>query len=264
MNVAEPWKSDLNSALSLIFAPDLRPSAEDVLRLVKSSEDWPANGPGGEIQPTGFAVSHQPKPSAGWLEILADGLTFDLVGLTPAPGAPLPEMAHWYGFREEPRTERAEAITLVPGENLHGAQNLLPVMRAMTAMATRLVALDHVKAVVWHPARSAMAPAAFTTAIGNWLQGGAFPSLALTALFADGDGAMRTEGLAFFIGQELLIEPFPGISMAQNAKIAARLINLLVGNITITNRFDFTGPNGEYFSVEPSDNDRFLRVWRKS
>jgi len=229
-----------------------------------SSEGWATNGSGGEIQPAGFAVSHKPETSAGWLELLASGLTFDLVGLAPAPAAPLPDIAHWYGFRDEPPVEPGEAITLVPGEQLQGAENLLPVMRVMTAMASRLAALDNVKAIVWHPARSAMAPAAFTAAIGNWLQGGAFPALGLTALFPDGDGAIRSEGLAFFTGQELIIEPSIGITTNENVKISARIINQLVGSNTVRQRFDFIGPNGEYLSVEPSDNDRFLRVWGKT
>ena len=269
VDVTAPWELKSNAALSFIFEPGQRPSADDVLRLVQSSggRAWEKLGGDewlGKNQATGFAISHKPEPSAGWLEILAGGLTFDLAGLTPAPSGPLPEMAHWYGFREKPRVEVAEAITLVPGEHLQGAENLLPVTRVMTATATRLAALDNVKAVVWHPARSAMAPAVFTTSIGNWLQGGAFPALGLTALFPDGNGAIRSEGLAFFIGQELLIEPSIGISTAQNVKIAARLINHLVGSNTIQQRFDFIGPNGEYLSVEPSGNDRFLRVWTKS
>ena|SRR5579863_4603 len=268
-NLAVPRDAPPHPGLSLVFAPGQRPSADDVLRLLQSSggrawEKLGGEGWLGENQATGFAISHKPEPSAGWLEILAWGLTFDLAGLAPAPPAPLPEMAHWYGFREKPRAEPLEAITLIPGEHLQGAENLLPVMRAMTAMATRLAAIDKVKAVVWHPARSAMAPDAFTTAIGNWLQGGPFPALGLTALFPDSDGAMRSEGLAFFIGRELLIEPSLGTTTAQKAQIAARLINQLVGSNTILKRFDFIGPNGEYFSVEPSDNDRFLRVWSKS
>ena len=56
-----PWETQSNARLSLLFEPGQRLSAVDVLRLAESRE------PG----VSGFAVSHQPEPSAGWLELLA-------------------------------------------------------------------------------------------------------------------------------------------------------------------------------------------------
>ena len=240
-------------SLSLIFRPGERPAVADVLRLLQSREGA-----------TGWTVCHQPKPSAGCLKIIAGGLTFALSCLAPATPAPIPDMAHWYGFRETPPTDLAEAITLSLGKDLCGGTNALPVIRAMAGLAARLTKLDHVMVVVWHPARCAMAPLAFAAAIGSWLLGGAFPALGLTALFRDADGAIRSEGLAFFTGQELLIEPAPGTTTALDGKIAARLINHLVGIDSIYRRFDFIGPSGEHLSAEPSGNDWLLRVWRKS
>ena len=139
-----PWRSRSNSGLSLLFEPGQRPTADNVLRLVELSNEGQPEKSGskakaGENQATGFAISHRPDPSAGWLEILAGGLTFDLAGLNPGLSAPLPEMAHWYGFRDKP-PDAAEAVTLMPGEQLQGADNLLPVMRVMAATATRLAA----------------------------------------------------------------------------------------------------------------------------
>jgi hypothetical protein len=263
-NSMAPWEAQSNSRLSLIFRPGQRPSAAAVLRLAESSVGSAREQHRRDGLVPGFAVTHQPEPSAGWLELLAGGLTFDLAGLAPAASAPMPTMAHFYGFPERPGPEPAEAITLMPGEQLRGGESLLPVMRTMAGLATRLAALSEVTAVVWHPARCAMAPAVFASAIGRWLAGGAFPSLGLTALFRDGDGAICSEGLAFFIGQELRIDPIISINTEQKAKIAARLINQLVGSDPIHQPFEFIGPNGEKLSVEPSGNDGFLRVWRKT
>ncbi len=212
----------------------------------------------------GFAVSHQPEPDAGWVELLAGGMTFDLAGLAPAAAAPMPAMAHFYGVPARSDPAPAEAITLMPGEQLRGAEHLLPVIRTMAGIATRLAELADVTAVVWHPARCAMAPDAFAATITAWLNGGAFPALGLTALFPDSDGAIRSEGLAFFVGRELRIEPFIGKNTTEYVKIATRLINQLVGSDTIHQPLDLMGPNGEQFSVEPSEHDGLLRAWRKS
>jgi hypothetical protein len=176
----------------------------------------------------------------------------------------MPAAAHFYGFAESPAAEPAEAITLTPGEHLRGGENLLPVVRIMAGLATRLVRLAAVEAVVWHPARAAMAPDAFGSVIANWLKGGAFPALGLTALFRGDDGAIRSEGLAFFTGQELRIEPLIGKTTAQDAKIATRLINHLVGIAAIHQPFELLGPDGEHLSVAPPGHDGFMRVCRKT
>jgi hypothetical protein len=255
---AAPWDAQSNARLSLIFSPGRRPSAADIAQLSHSGATTahPARAPG-------FALSDSAEADAGWVELLAGGMMFDLAGLAPAAAAPLPPMAHFYGFQARP-DPAFEAITLMPGEQLRGAEHLLPVIRTMAGTAIRLAELADVTAVVWHPARCAMAPAVFAATITAWLNGGAFPALGLTALFADSDGAIRSEGLAFFIGRELRIEPFIGKNTTYYAQIATRLINQLVGSETIHQPLDLMGPNGEHFSVEPSEHDGLLRVWRKS
>lgn len=248
------WQAPSPARLSLMFEPGQRPTADDIARLSRSDHA----GPGG------FAVSHQQDPTAGWIELLATGLTFDLAGLAPAPPVPLPTIAHFFGPGAKPALATAEAITLMPGEQLRGAEQMLPVVRIMAGLAARLARLDAVIAIAWHPARIAVAPAAFAAIIAGWLKGGSFPVLALTALFCDNDDAICSEGLAFFTGQELRIEPFTGKNTAYSMKIATRLINHLVGIEPIHQPMNFSGPNGERLSVEPSGNDGLLRVWCKT
>jgi hypothetical protein len=216
-----------------------------------------------QAAPTRFAVSHAPDPAEGWLELIADGLTFDLTGLAPAAAAPMPELLHPFGFAAGADVVPGEAITLIPGEHLRGGEHLLPVVRVMTGIAARLGELAPVKAIAWHPARSVMAPDVFIRLIAAWLAGGAFPALGLTALTPDTDFGLRSEGLTFFTGQELRIEPGTGTTAAADAKIAVRLIHYLVENEAIRAPFDFLGPDGESLCAAPSDNGRYLRVWRK-
>jgi hypothetical protein len=55
-----------------------------------------------------------------------------------------------------------------------------------------------------------------------------FSAIGLTALIPDAQGGVNSEGLAFFIDQEIAVAPAEGVSAADNAKLAARLIHELV------------------------------------
>ena len=138
----------------------------------------------------------------------------------------------------------------------------MPVVRVMTGLAAALLDLPEAQAVVWHPAGTAMAPEAFQQAIGAWLAGGAFPALGLTALVREADGVLRSEGLAFFTGQELRVEPTCGKTPSEAGKIAVRLVHRLVDSQPVLSRQIITGPNGERLIAEPREGGRVVRVWR--
>ncbi|MEY2943142.1 MAG: hypothetical protein RLY97_1156, partial [Pseudomonadota bacterium] len=212
----------------------------------------------------GYALGHSGAEADGVIELLYGGLSFDLLGLMPAEKCPMPDIAHRYGFTAPLANRGLEAITLVAGEHLRGAENLLPVVRGMTAIAAKLTALSGALAVAWHPARSLIAAEPFVRSITSWLDGGAFPALGLTALIRDVDSGLRSEGLAFFTGQELRIEPIHGESAAGAAKIALRLIHMLVGSEAVTKPYEFTGPAGENLRAEPSGNGKYIRIYSKA
>ena len=243
----------LQQGLSLLFPAGHRPTAGDVCRLAESS----AAG----VLP--FSVSHLPDGEPGWLEILSLGLTYDLTGLSPGPAEIFPSIRHRYGLPDS-FGGAIEAIGLYPGEHLGEGANLLPVVRVMTGLAAGLLGLAQAQAVVWHPAGTALGPDAFRQAIGAWLAGGAFPALGLTALVREADGALRSEGLAFFTGQELRVEPTCGKTPSEAGKIAIRLVHRLVDSEPVLSRQIFTGPNGERLIAEPREGGRVVRVWRGS
>jgi hypothetical protein len=203
-----------------------------------------------------FTISHRPAPHEGWAELLAHGLAFDLVGLAPAGPAPAPQPRHHYGIA----ACHGEAVTLQPGAHLSGGEGLLPVVRTTAALGSALAGLDGVVAVVWHPARSACAPALFRAGVDGWLAGGAFPVLALASLELGADGAFRSEGLAFLLGQELRLDSLADGDSAKAGKIAARLIHTLVEEGAVLEAAEFTGPGGERLRAQPTDNGRILRV----
>ena len=239
--------------LSLLFPAGHRPTADAVARLADSASKG--------VLP--FSVSHLPDGEPGWLEILALGLTFDLTGLQPGPAEMFPAIRHRFGLPDA-FGGAIEAISLYPGEHLGEGANLLPVVRVMTGLAAQMLDLAQAQAVVWHPAGTAMEPALFRQSIAAWLNGGAFPALGLTALVREADGALRSEGLAFFTGQELRVEPTCGSTPSEAGKIAVRLVHRLVDSEPVVSRQKITGPNGERLVAEPREGGRVVRVWRGS
>lgn len=206
-----------------------------------------------------FSVSHMPPEAEGWLELLAAGLAFDLAGLKPAAEAPVPEFSHAIGLDPD-RLAGGEAIALVPGDHLAGGRAMLPVVRMQCAIAARLAGLDGACAVAWHPARTMIAPVAFVRMIDAWLGGGAFPALGLTALSRHADGGFSSEGLAFFIGQELQMDPGLAASFADAAKLAVRLIHALVENGPLHAPLSIQAADGTQLWLVPAIGEPIIQV----
>lgn len=240
-------------ALSLLFDPAARPDAAAIHQLARQSAE--------------FSVSHDPaqgggeQAGRGWLELLANGLTYDLNGLPPGNAYAPRQFRHRFDLADSFEPKAFKALSLEPGPHLVGGAAMLPVVRSQAWLATQLCALPGVAAVGWGPARSLCSAAHFTGSVRRWLEGGAFPALGLTALSGTSDGGLHSEGLAFFTGQELRIEPELAADKASAARLGVRLINELVARGKLAQAEQIAGPNGERLTVAPSENGRFVRVW---
>jgi len=244
----------------LLFAPDARPKIADIRQLLRAH----AHGP--------FAISHESAAHEGWLELLASGLTFDLAGLAGAPCELLgesPDERCAYGFASSPPAAPLAQVRLVPGAHLAGSENLLPVVRTMALIAKFLIALPGAKAILWNPAQVVMERDYFSRVIGQWLDGGVFPVLGLTAILRDNSGCIRSRGLGFFTGHEIKIEPASEQTLNLAGKLAIRLVHMLIehglNEDTVVDLPDeIVGVQGERWSLERSGDGRLLRVWQKS
>ena len=244
---------EITSAASLLFAPGARPPAAAIERLANE------NG--------GFSVSLDPAQSGAasdrgdWLELLVNGLTFDLIGLAPGPAAAPPPRTHNFGLDDGPGFSGAEAVTLKPGPHLASGAKMLPVVRSMAWLAAQLADLPGARAVAWHPAHSWSAPGHFRGSVLRWTEGGVFPGLGLAAFAAMPDGGLQSQGLALFTGQELRLEPGLADDRAAVAKIGLRLLHWLVEHGRLKGPESIAGPEGQPLRLEPSGNGRFVRVW---
>ena len=250
-----PKGGKLDNAVALLFAAGCRPRASDlVAHSLKQGQ---------------FAVTFESEPGgpAGdrqWVELLANGLTFDLSGLAPGPAEGPDEGCHFYGFDQLPELGGCEVLRLVPGPHLVSGGPMIPVIRCLAWLAAELATLEGLQAVVWKPARATSAPAYFREGVMRWIGGGAFPGLGLTALQPQQDGTMTSEGLALFTGQELVIDRAIAEDRARAAKLAVRLLHWLVETGPIEQTQSLTGPSGETLMLEPDHHEGIVRVWRGS
>lgn len=238
---------DTPEGISLLFAAGSRLSAVDLARLLDTAEAG-----------VSARISHRPDSAEGWLEILIAGLTFELRGLSPAEPAPWEGTAHIYGFDSAPPDGALEAVELVPASHIASGARLFPVMRAMLKFAADLALQFPMAAVVWQPAGTMMEPRYFSRVVLNWLAGGAFPSLGLTALIPARDGSVSSDGLSHFIGQEMQLEGGENEPPAEAVKLAVRLVDHLVSQGPIAAPQVIEQENAAVLA-EPSAAGR--RVW---
>lgn len=230
---------------ALHYAGGQRPSLVDLRRAAEASGE--------------FAVTFEPGADAGWAELLITGLTFDVAGLAPGSAEPMPAIAHRFGLADAWSEVTHEAIVIRPGAHLAGASAMLPVVRGAAALAAALAVQTGAAAVAWIPARSAMGRDYFGAVIGEWLGGGAFPALGLTALVPSAAG-LESEGLRFFTGAELEVVAAPVGDLARAGRVAMRMIHQLVSHGPLTAATRLTGPDGELLLAEPVDGGSKVRI----
>lgn len=246
------------AGVSLLFARGSRPDADALARLAAEPAGRERAAGGDRI--VSFTISHRPAEHPYWLELLALGLTFDLQGLAPGVPAEAKLPSHAFSLPLE-QTRGMEALTLRPGPHLSAGANLLPVIRAMAALGCELACLPGLVAIGWEPARTAMTPDYYRRTVAAWLKGGPFPGLGLSALIRSRDGTVQTDGLTFFIGQEIVIDPARGESPADTAKFALRLIHDLVENGAYSPG-PVDGPGGVALHCSLMANRGMLRITR--
>ncbi len=222
------------------------------------------------------SISHDPSPEDAphaetlrpseqhWLELLRDGLTFDLTGLAPGPESSSPDLAQRFDLPVLPDVRDHEAMTLRPGPHVADAEKSMPVIRTMMALACDLVRhFDDLLAVGWAPAGSVIGRRFFESVTTAWLDGGPFPALGLTAFVEAPDGALQSVGLSFWIDRELRIEPPLSADRVAATRLAIRLVNhlVLIGGLEADDHI--TAPDGTRLILRPSRERALISVWRE-
>lgn len=255
------------AGLQLLFAPRTRPTRGAILDFIShqhsiSLSHDPSDETGSD--PVRAAEAGGKPDPEDWIELLREGLTFDLTGLAPAPAFALPAITHRFDFAAHPDQADLEVLSIAPGPHLSGGGRAMPVLKGMLALARDLAShFEDLQAVFWPPSGSAIGRRFFESVITAWLEGGAFPALGLTAFDETADGALQSVGLAFWIGQELRIEPPLTHDKIAATRLGVRLINqlVIVGGIGDSERI--TAPDGTRLVMQTSRNGDYIRVRRE-
>jgi len=239
------------SGVTISFDPAADPPVEPIVDL-------------GEAREQGGETMASARSEQVWIELLHDGLTFDLVGLAPGKGPSFPPVWHRFDLESLPTDTDYEVLHLAPGHHLAGGERLLPVAMGLLALARDLIDyFDELRGVIWPPSMSAIGQQFFESVVTSWLDGGPFPALGLTAFREAPDGALQSEGLEYWINQELRIEPPISTNKIAATRLGVRLVNqlVLVGGIDTVERV--VAPDGTRLVMRPSRNGKFIRVWRE-
>lgn len=259
--ISQSQRAD-GAELHLLFARGKRPDRDAIWafitrqQMVSISHDPQSDGP----PSTGAFLPGQQE----WVELLRDGLTFDLHGLAPGPASSLLVTEHRFDLPALPQIEAFEALALRPGPHLAGAERSFPVARTMLTLACDMVRqFDNLVAVNWSPSRSAIGRRFFESVTSAWLDGGPFPALGLTAFAETPDHALQSIGLAYWIGQELRIEPPLSADRVAATRLAIRLVNHLVITGRLTDDDRIIAPDGTRLVLRPSRSGAIVSVSRE-
>jgi hypothetical protein len=195
------------------------------------------------------------------IELLRDGMTYDLIGAAPGLGIAVTPLPHRMGVSADVHGAGMEALALRAGPHLSQGPAMLPVVRTMMGVASMIVPhLPGLAAVGWNESGTLIGCEYFVSMTSAWLAGGAFPGMGLISFVPERDGGLRSEGLAFFTGQELRLAAELAEDRDAGARLGVRLVDQLVGRPARTRREALVGPDGRHLMLEPSLDRRLLRV----
>ena len=258
----EIYRVDRAAGMLLLFETGMRPDAKSVRKAVEKIATIavghdPAHR---DLQPAAHIGHRQEKC---WLEMVSYGLTFHLTHLAPGRSAKIPKVHSRFNCPDSLIEGDCECISLVPGPHLSGSSGNVPIGRVMFGIAADLARqLSGVCAIFWPPSAALMESASFRDTVANWVSGGEFPAQGLTGFRSMTDGALQTEGLAFFTGQEIRMEPDSTVDRSVSIQLAGQLVQQLVHEGPLTRTGTATAPDGGKMRLEPSRNGKFVRVWR--
>ena len=242
----------------LLFAPGKRPTRAAINSFVENQAATSI-----AHDPLALDAPEQdPNHSAShWVELLRDGLTFDLDGLLPGDACAFPVPQHLFDLGQNSDPRQLEALKLLPGSHLAGAATVMPVARGMMALARDLVRhFVDAEAVIWPPSESAIGRQFFESSITAWLEGGPFPALGLIAYREVEGGSLQTVGLDYWIGQELRLEASLTADKVHATRLGVRIVNqlVLIGKLEQSERV--IGPDGAHLLLRPSTDRKLVHV----
>jgi hypothetical protein len=201
-----------NRPLLLLLDYDVETAVAQVSKCVADDplihiyDDSPANGP-------------------SW-RVIYKTLTFGL----EVVNAPIEVAAYDRVFCLDGPSSANSMLSIGLDANLSGGEKTAPIAAALLEIGAYLCQYLTPAMIAWVPGKIVTDPAYFSEAVTDYVNGGAFPALAVVRfVFSPDDAAVRTEGLVWFSGQELELIG-NGLTKADLARRAVRLIHDIAVN----------------------------------
>ena len=255
------------AALALLFPKNGRPdraaicaAIDKVPRTSVSFDPGLGDGKTGASWAEGMAGGTVAEANS-WLELLVDGLTFDLVGLAPGPAINAPEIEFRIDCDPDLELGDFDLVGLAPGPHLAGGANSLFVAKVLVGLGCELATqIAGVRGFYWFPSRSITGSGFFRSTVTAWLEGGPFPALGLSAFRSCGDGSIESVGLAFFTGQEVRIQSQLAADATIATRLGIRLVHQLASHGPLNETESIVGPDGAGLQLEPIENGQIVLV----
>lgn len=206
-------------------------------------------------------IGIDPRDSDNWLELLVDGMTFDLRGLAAGEVLAPPAIAHRFASPAQIEGDGVEVLGLLPGPHIADGAHTLPVVRTHLGLGAELSErMAGMVALCWAPARTAMGRPYFERAVESWLQGGPFPALGLTGIAAQADGSLRSEGLAFLTDQEIELAPDLSVNRIAATRLYVRIVHELVALGKLAHPLEMTVEGAGRLLLDPRRDEGMIRI----
>ena len=253
-DVGGPAAERIDDDLLILFPRNGRPTTRQVRAQCDSGRIADSLGP--EIVHYTHKVDIAPPDGVA---LQRAGLAFDLVGLAPGPAIPVPDIGEGGAVLRASKRSMVDASSLRLGSHIAAGARSLTVLREWFGIAEAIASAFDATSVCWVPGSIVIAPDRLAEALHAWDTRGEVPVTLLASFRATLDGAFQSQGLAYFTGQELRLEPQ---LMRGEEELLARLIFthlFYAGKQEDT--IQLAAPDEHALRLVPSGNGRVVRVW---
>lgn len=250
----QPVPPPAGDDLLILFARDARPTVRQVQEMCAASDFVDVGGP--DLHDYPHPVDIAPPNGVG---LQRSGLTFDFVGLAPGPAVPVPDLPHIAQLPDDMGFLGAHATSLRLGPHIEAGRRSQAILREWFALAADILAELGGQGICWVPAEGVYSLHALSTNLAGWDALGDTPVQMLGKFRRTLDGAVQSQGLSFFTGQEFRIEP----SMVRDDDdgLARLIFSHLFYAGTLLETAQLVAPDGHALRLKPSENGRYVRVW---
>lgn len=155
------------------------------------------------------------------------------------------------------------AISLKLGRAVASGQHMPPVIKALMLLGESLGAELGAKAAFWRPASVVSGFSYYAETVRQYDDGAAFPCLVSIGFDTSTDDNIRSQGLAWLSGQELVFER-GGMMVNEAMRYVVRLVHDIATNGAVNNAMEVPGMNDdERLMLTPDVEKNALFVCRK-